>query len=53
MIARRAARSDAAVFWITLIAALFLQLDTTIIVGVSVSLVLFLNKASAPRYSSA
>jgi SulP family sulfate permease len=48
MIARRATRSDAAVFWITLIAALFLQLDTAIYVGVGVSLILFLSKASAP-----
>lgn len=48
MIARRATRADAAVFWITLIAALFLQLDTAIYVGVGFSLVLFLQKASAP-----
>lgn len=47
-IARRATRSDAAVFWITLIAALFLQLDTAIYVGVGISLILFLNKASTP-----
>jgi SulP family sulfate permease len=48
LIARRATRSDAAVFWVTLIAALFLQLDTAIYVGVGISLVLFLNKASTP-----
>ena len=48
LIARRATRSDAAVFWITLIAALFLQLDTAIYVGVGISLILFLNKASTP-----
>jgi len=47
-IARRATRADAAVFWVTLIAALFLQLDTAIYVGVGFSLVLFLQKASAP-----
>lgn len=47
-IARRATRADAAVFWITLIAALFLQLDTAIYVGIGVSLVLFLQKAGAP-----
>jgi SulP family sulfate permease len=47
-IVRRATRADAAVFWITLIAALFLQLDTAIYVGIGVSLVLFLQKASAP-----
>ncbi len=48
LIARRATRSDAAVFWVTLIAALFLQLDTAIYVGVGISLILFLNKASTP-----
>jgi SulP family sulfate permease len=47
-IARRSTRSDAAVFWITLFAALFLELDTAIYTGVGVSLVLFLQKASAP-----
>lgn len=47
-IARRATRADAAVFWVTLIAALFLQLDTAIYVGVGFSLVLFLQKASTP-----
>lgn len=48
LIARRATRSDAAVFWVTLVAALFLQLDTAIYVGVGISLILFLNKASTP-----
>lgn len=48
LIARRATRADAAVFWLTLIAALFLQLDTAIYVGIGVSLVLFLQKASTP-----
>ncbi len=48
LIARRATQADAAVFWITLSAALFLQLDTAIYVGIGVSLILFLQKASAP-----
>ncbi|MEI6107186.1 MAG: SulP family inorganic anion transporter [Opitutae bacterium] len=48
LIARHATRADAAVFWVTLSAALFLQLDTAIYVGIGVSLVLFLQKASAP-----
>lgn len=48
MIARRSTRADAAVFWVTLGAALFLQLDTAIYVGVGVSLLLFLQKAGAP-----
>lgn len=47
-IVRRATRADSAVFWVTLVAALFLQLDTAIYVGVGVSLMLFLQKASAP-----
>lgn len=47
-IARLATRSDAIVFWVTLVAALFLQLDTAIYVGIGVSLALFLKKASAP-----
>lgn len=47
-IVRRATRADAAVFWITLLSALFLQLDTAIYVGVGISLVLFLQKAAAP-----
>jgi SulP family sulfate permease len=48
LIARRATRADAMVFWVTLIAALFLQLDTAIYTGIGISLVLFLQKASAP-----
>jgi SulP family sulfate permease len=36
------------VFWITLIAALFLNLDTAIYTGIGVSLIFFLQKASAP-----
>ncbi len=47
-IARRATRADAAVFWITLLAALFLELDTAIYTGIGVSLVFFLQKAGAP-----
>jgi SulP family sulfate permease len=47
-ITRRATRSDGVVFWVTLVAALFLQLDTAVYVGIGTSLVLFLRKASAP-----
>lgn len=47
-ITRRSTRSDAVVFWVTLAAALFLQLDTAVYVGIGVSLALFLRKASAP-----
>ena len=47
-ITRRATRSDAVVFWVTLVAALFLELDTAVYVGIGVSLALFLRKASAP-----
>lgn len=47
-IARRATRADGAVFWITLCAALFLQLDAAIYVGVGTSLALFLRKAARP-----
>ncbi|MBI5426455.1 MAG: SulP family inorganic anion transporter [Opitutae bacterium] len=47
-IVRRSTRADAMVFWVTLIAALFLQLDTAIYTGIGISLVLFLQKASAP-----
>jgi sulfate permease, SulP family len=44
----RATRSDALVFGITLGAALLLQLDTAVYVGIGISLLLFLKKASAP-----
>ncbi len=44
----RATRSDAIVFWTTLLAALFLKLDTAVYVGIGTSLMLFLRKASAP-----
>lgn len=47
-IVTRATNSDAVVFWLTLAAALFLQLDTAVYVGIGASLVLFLKKASAP-----
>lgn len=47
-IVRRATRADAMVFWVTLIAALFLKLDTAIYTGIGISLVLFLQKASTP-----
>lgn len=47
-IARRATRADAIVFWVTLIAALFLKLDAAIYVGVGTSLALFLRKAAQP-----
>lgn len=40
--------SDAVVFFSTLLAALFLKLDTAIFVGIGVSLVLFLQKTSTP-----
>lgn len=45
---RHSTSADAAVFWISLIAALFLKLDTAIFVGIGASLVFFLQKASAP-----
>lgn len=44
----RSTRADAVVFWVTLAAALVLNLDTAIYVGIGVSLGLFLKKASAP-----
>lgn len=47
-IARRATRADAIVFWVTLVAALFLKLDAAIYVGVGTSLALFLRKAAQP-----
>jgi SulP family sulfate permease len=40
---RHSTSADAAVFWISLIAALFLKLDTAIFVGIGVSLVFFLQ----------
>lgn len=47
-IVRRATRSDALAYWATLVATLFLRLDTAIYLGMGLSLVLFLRKASAP-----
>ncbi|MCU0791454.1 MAG: SulP family inorganic anion transporter [Opitutaceae bacterium] len=47
-IVTRATNSDGIVFWLTLLAALFLKLDTAVYVGIGASLVLFLKKASAP-----
>ena len=47
-IVRRATRSDALVFWLTLAATLFLELETAIYTGIGLSLVLFLQKASTP-----
>ena len=47
-IACRATKSDAVVFWVTLLSALLLELDTAVYVGIGVSLALFLKKASAP-----
>lgn len=47
-IARRSTRADAIVFWVTLMAALFLKLDAAIFVGVGTSLALFLRKAAKP-----
>jgi SulP family sulfate permease len=41
-------RSDAIVFFVTLLAAVFLKLDTAIYLGIGVSLVLFLQKTSTP-----
>ncbi|MFH1498949.1 MAG: SulP family inorganic anion transporter [Verrucomicrobiota bacterium] len=44
----RATRSDALVFIVTTLSALFLDLDTAVYVGIGISLALFLKKASAP-----
>jgi SulP family sulfate permease len=44
----RSTRSDVAVFSITLIAALFLKLDTAIYMGIGVAVALFLQKTSTP-----
>jgi len=44
----RSTRSDAMVFAITLVSALFLKLDTAIYVGIGVSLAVFLQKSSTP-----
>ncbi|HEX4343065.1 MAG TPA: SulP family inorganic anion transporter [Verrucomicrobiae bacterium] len=47
-IATRSTRSDAAVFFVTLLTALFLKLDTAIYAGIGVALALFLLKTSTP-----
>jgi SulP family sulfate permease len=47
-VALRSTRSDAAVFTVTLLAALFLKLDTAIYIGIGAALVLFLQKTSTP-----
>jgi len=47
-VACRSTRSDAAVFAVTLLAALFLRLDIAIYAGIGLSLALFLQKTSSP-----
>lgn len=47
-VVRRSTPQDAFVFWTTLVAALFLKLDTAIFMGIGLSLVLFLKKAGSP-----
>lgn len=47
-IVRKATRSDAVVYWATLLATLLLRLDTAIYLGMGLSLALFLRKAAAP-----
>jgi SulP family sulfate permease len=47
-VALRSTRADAAVFTVTLWAALFLKLDTAIYIGIGAALVLFLQKTSTP-----
>jgi SulP family sulfate permease len=47
-VALRSTRSDAVVFAVTLVAALFFRLETAIYVGIGVALVLFLQKTSTP-----
>ena len=44
----RSTRSDAVVFVVTLVAAVFFKLETAIYVGIGVALVLFLQKSSTP-----
>ncbi len=45
----RASRSDSMVLWGTFLATLFLALDFAIILGVFLSLVIYLHRASRPR----
>lgn len=47
-IATHSTRSDAIVFFVTLMAALLLRLDTAIYIGIGVALALFLQKTSTP-----
>jgi SulP family sulfate permease len=47
-IACRSTRSDAVVFFVTLVSCLVLKLDTAIYVGIGVSLALFLQKSATP-----
>lgn len=48
-IVSRATRSDGAVFYVTVIAGLFLALDTAIYLGTAVSIILFLRKVAEPE----
>ena len=45
----RASRSDSMVLWGTFLATLFLELDFAIMLGVFLSLVIYLHRASRPR----
>jgi len=47
-VAIRSTRSDAVVFFVTLVACLVLKLDTAIYVGIGISLILFLQKSATP-----
>lgn len=47
-VACRSTRSDAAVFLITVAAALFLKLESAIYIGIGTAIVLFLQKTSSP-----
>ncbi len=47
-VATHSTKSDAIVFFVTLLAALLLRLDTAIYVGIGVALALFLRKTSTP-----
>lgn len=47
-IVRTATRSDALVYWVTLLATLLLKLDVAIYIGMGLSLLLFLKKAASP-----
>jgi len=45
----RASRSDSIVLWATFLSTLFLELDFAIMLGVFLSLVIYLHRASRPR----